>query len=69
MGTIFEFNDYLENNSNHILLTHSLGEELANEIRDSGCGVVINPNGSVEFTDCPDELLERIKNKKSEKKK
>jgi vacuolar-type H+-ATPase subunit E/Vma4 len=64
MGTIFEVTDWLDDNRDRILLTHSLGKELVRKIEDSGCTYKVNENGSVIFDNCSEELLEEIRNTK-----
>lgn len=58
--TISEYREWLINNKSIILLKHSIGEELAEEIISSKIKFEINEDRSISFFDCPPELLQRI---------
>jgi len=61
MGTIQDLVNSLDQNRNRILLTHSIGEHLVNKLDAVGAIYKVNNDGSVNFKNCPTELLEEIK--------
>ncbi|MGF7081990.1 hypothetical protein [Mucilaginibacter sp. UYCu711] len=69
MGTVFEFEDWLNENKDRILLVHSIGEELVKKLDDNGVKYIVSDNGAVTFENCSDDLLEEIKKAKANFKK
>ncbi|HWZ04199.1 MAG TPA: hypothetical protein VNX40_11360 [Mucilaginibacter sp.] len=64
MGTIQDLIDSLDNNRDRILLTYSIGEDLVKKLDDAGATYKVNDDGSVNFENCPEELLEEIRQAK-----